>query len=166
MAVAQEKAKRTTRGRAAKKSETTTTTRRRTTTRKRAGAEESTGAAAHRTATLPVPVVTPHVEVHKFRVPAPPGLPVSRHEVVEAGKGMTSFLPPPRRLAFYTGLGAMAVFGIVEWPVAAAIGVGVGIARGAGRSREQRPSDKQETGKQEEKEEPRTTRPRSRAGRK
>lgn len=33
-------------------------------------------------------------------------------------------LPAPEHLAFYAGVGAMAVFGIMEWPVAAALLVG------------------------------------------
>jgi membrane protein required for beta-lactamase induction len=31
---------------------------------------------------------------------------------------------PPEHLAFYAGIGAMAVLGIMEWPVAAALVVG------------------------------------------
>jgi hypothetical protein len=38
-------------------------------------------------------------------------------------------LPPPDRLAFYGALAAGAVFGIIDWPVAAAIGLGTIIAR-------------------------------------
>ncbi|WP_156748208.1 hypothetical protein [Mycobacterium sp. E3198] len=30
-------------------------------------------------------------------------------------------LPPPEHLAFYAGVGAMAVLGIMEWPVVAAL---------------------------------------------
>jgi hypothetical protein len=33
-------------------------------------------------------------------------------------------LPTPEHLAFYAGVGAMAVFGIMEWPVVAALVVG------------------------------------------
>lgn len=33
-------------------------------------------------------------------------------------------LPAPEHLAFYVGLGAMAAFGIMEWPVVAALVVG------------------------------------------
>jgi membrane protein required for beta-lactamase induction len=33
-------------------------------------------------------------------------------------------LPPPEYFAFYAGVGAMAVFGIMEWPVVAALVVG------------------------------------------
>jgi hypothetical protein len=33
-------------------------------------------------------------------------------------------LPEPQHLAFYAGIGAMAVLGIMEWPVAAALVAG------------------------------------------
>ncbi|GHH82182.1 hypothetical protein GCM10018793_41390 [Streptomyces sulfonofaciens] len=45
-------------------------------------------------------------------------------------------MPPPERLAFYGGLGALAVAGAVEWPVAAAIGVATVIARRGRRGSE------------------------------
>lgn len=33
-------------------------------------------------------------------------------------------LPSPQRLAFYGGIAALGVFGIVDWPVALVIGIG------------------------------------------
>jgi hypothetical protein len=54
-------------------------------------------------------------------------------------------LPPPRRLAFYGGLGALVATGLVDLPVAAAIGVATIVARGTRgeeqRSQEQRPPE-------------------------
>lgn len=44
-------------------------------------------------------------------------------------------MPPPRRLAFYGGLGALVVTGLVDLPVAVAIGVATVIARGGGEER-------------------------------
>lgn len=38
-------------------------------------------------------------------------------------------LPPPKRLAFYGGLGALALVGALDWPVAAAIGAAAAVAR-------------------------------------
>ncbi|MEU8118059.1 hypothetical protein AB0C21_05045 [Spirillospora sp. NPDC049024] len=90
---------------------------------------------AHRT--VSVPLVAPHFTVHKVDVPAPT-LPVSGDDMVTAGKTVTSFIRPPGRLVYYAGLGALAAFGVVEWPVAAAIGVGVAVAKRARRSDEQR----------------------------
>jgi hypothetical protein len=42
-------------------------------------------------------------------------------------------LPPPRQLAFYGGLGALALAGAVDWPVAVAIGAATVVARSKGR---------------------------------
>jgi len=33
-------------------------------------------------------------------------------------------LPEPQRLAFYGGIAALAAFGVLEWPVAAVLGIG------------------------------------------
>ena len=33
-------------------------------------------------------------------------------------------LPEPERLAYYGGLAALAVFGILDWPVAIVLGIG------------------------------------------
>ncbi|MFI6451493.1 hypothetical protein ACIBF6_08050, partial [Streptosporangium amethystogenes] len=62
---------------------------------------------------------------------------VSRQEAGQAVDAARSFLPPPERIVYYGGLGALAVAGLIEWPVAAAIGVGTMIAqraRGRGRA--------------------------------
>jgi hypothetical protein len=48
---------------------------------------------------------------------------------------MAGVLPPPDRLVFYGGLGVAAVFGVIDWPVATAIGLGTLLARKAARSR-------------------------------
>ena len=51
---------------------------------------------------------------------------------------MAGRLPPPKRLAFYGALGAAAVFGAIDWPVAAAIGIGTVLAgRDSGLARNQ-----------------------------
>ncbi|HKS44679.1 MAG TPA: hypothetical protein VJT49_06105 [Amycolatopsis sp.] len=36
----------------------------------------------------------------------------------------TVHVPPPERLAFYAGLGALAAFGFIEWPVAVVVVAG------------------------------------------
>jgi hypothetical protein len=85
--------------------------------------------------TLPVPTVGVR-QIH-LSVPALPriGAPGPRavtaqvtHEVVEATQAVRERLPEPGRLAYYAGLGALAVVGAVSWPVAGAIGVGVWLA--------------------------------------
>jgi hypothetical protein len=54
-----------------------------------------------------------------------------RRDVGEAVNTVQSSLPPVERLAYYAGLGALAALGIIEWPVAAAIGAGTLLARRA-----------------------------------
>ena len=48
------------------------------------------------------------------------------------GRGLPGVIRPDRpngqRLLYYGGLGALAAFGVVDWPVAAAIGAGVWVA--------------------------------------
>jgi predicted membrane protein len=39
-------------------------------------------------------------------------------------RNITLTVPPAEQLAFYAGVGAMAIFGIMEWPVVAALVVG------------------------------------------
>ncbi len=48
---------------------------------------------------------------------------------------MKGYLPPPDRMVFYSGLGLAAVVGVLDWPVAAAIGIGAVVARRAASRR-------------------------------
>ncbi|MFJ2032401.1 hypothetical protein [Streptosporangium sp. NPDC087985] len=64
----------------------------------------------------------------------PPHLHLPHISLQEAGQAVDaakSFLPPADRMVYYGGLGALAVAGLIEWPVAAAIGVGTMIAQRA-----------------------------------
>lgn len=66
------------------------------------------------------------------------GMPhISGRDVGHAMDIARTFLPPPERIMYYGGLGALAALGLIEWPVAAAIGAGTMIAQRA-RSRDQR----------------------------
>jgi hypothetical protein len=88
-------------------------------------------ASGNGTVSLPVPVVVPHLKV--LHVPAP-GMP--HVSVSGAGHALADRVPPREQLAYYGGLGMMAAFGMISWPVAAAIGVGIAVAkhaRGAGK---------------------------------
>ncbi len=49
-----------------------------------------------------------------------------------AAQAVRANLPPTERLLYYGGLGVMATVGVLEWPVAAAVGVGVWLAGRAG----------------------------------
>jgi hypothetical protein len=91
------------------------------------GDTEAAGPAARRGVTIPLPNV---------RIPAPtlPRLPLpSQHTVVmtayRVGDTVRKNAPTGDELLYYGGLGALAVFGAIDWPVAAAIGAGVWIAR-------------------------------------
>jgi hypothetical protein len=85
-------------------------------------------ASERRTATVNLPFVTAQFRRPEMHVPRLPG----RQEVGAAAGVAQSFLPPPERLVYYAGLGALAAFEVVEWPVAVAIAAGTAIA---GRSR-------------------------------
>jgi hypothetical protein len=52
-------------------------------------------------------------------------------QLVQAAGAATSLLPPRDRLLYYGGLGTAAVLGVIEWPVAIAIGAGIAIAQRA-----------------------------------
>jgi len=41
---------------------------------------------------------------------------------------LPSLLPSPEHLVYFAGLGVLAVFGLLEWPVAVAIGTGTLVA--------------------------------------
>ncbi len=41
----------------------------------------------------------------------------------------------PDTVAYWAGLGALAAFGVLDWPIAAAIGIGVGVAVASGARR-------------------------------
>ena len=59
----------------------------------------------------------------EFRAPQMP----KPGQLVQAAGAATSFLPPRDRLLYYGGLGTAAVLGVIEWPVAIAIGAGIAI---------------------------------------
>jgi hypothetical protein len=80
------------------------------------------GGEAEHGATIPIPVP----EIHTRLVSLPEKMGQARRTL--AGQRRSS-----GRLAFYGALAAGAAFGIIDWPVAAAIGLGTVIAR-RGRS--------------------------------
>ena len=86
------------------------------------GTTTRTGETGKRSATVNLPFVTA-----QFRVPdlQPP----SREELGWVLQTAQSMLPSGRTLLFFGGLTATAIAGIIEWPVAAAIGIGSALAR-------------------------------------
>ncbi len=71
-------------------------------------ADQVTASEAH--ALKPQPAAQVALDRNSVRLPLPLGRSVS--------------LPPPQHLAWYAGVGALAVLEIVEWPVAAVLAVG------------------------------------------
>jgi hypothetical protein len=69
-----------------------------------------------RTASVRLPFVTA-----QFRAPT-----VDVGSVVRV---VRSSLPTPRRALYYGGLASLAALSVIDWPVAAAIGIGTEIAR-------------------------------------
>lgn len=79
------------------------------------------------------------------KVPIPYFTPGDLGANAKAATSKLPGMPPPRQLAFYGGLGALVVTGLVDLPVAAAIGVATAVARSGRREekqhREQRPPE-------------------------
>lgn len=92
-----------------------------------------------RSVTVNLPLVT--VQMRAPRLPH-----VRSRGVGHAVAGARSILPPPERMAYYAGLGALAVFGVIEWPVAAAIGAGTVIVRRSLKSEPTTPDGGSEAG--------------------
>ncbi|MDQ0376110.1 hypothetical protein [Amycolatopsis thermophila] len=107
--------------------------------------EPATNGSPARTATVNLPFLRAEFRAPDVRLPRmpKPHLP-DRNEVTAALHTARSYLPPPRQLAYYGGLGLLAAVELIEWPVAVAIGVGTAVA-GRGKGEEPRPQD---TGKQ------------------
>lgn len=105
-------------------------------TEKVAEAEHGGRAAEHQTAwhvNLPLMSVElraprlPHVPVPRVHVP-------TRQELDTAARNTRSKMPPRSALVFCGGLAATAALGVIEWPVAVAVGVGTVLATRRGGS--------------------------------
>ncbi|GAA0941100.1 hypothetical protein GCM10009550_11020 [Actinocorallia libanotica] len=78
---------------------------------------------------ITVPVITPRLTVHRLQIPTFGLAELGGGLAAAAGRTVSGSLPPKERLGYYAGLGALAAVGVIEWPVAAVIGVGMAIAR-------------------------------------
>lgn len=110
-------------------------------------ARGSPSKAAAKGLTLDLPMVTMQLhapDVHLPHLTAPHlAMPhISRQEMGHAVDVARSFLPAPERIAYYGALSALAAFGVLEWPVAAAIGVGTMVAARAGAEEQFNPLHK------------------------
>ncbi|CAM00752.1 hypothetical protein A8924_1827 [Saccharopolyspora erythraea NRRL 2338] len=80
--------------------------------------------------TVEMPGVTAEVHQPDHYIP-------TRDDLAGAANAVRSYLPSGRTMAFYGGLGALAAFSMIEWPVAAAIGLGVAVAQRGGSQEKQ-----------------------------
>ncbi|GAA0537271.1 hypothetical protein GCM10011581_44010 [Saccharopolyspora subtropica] len=90
-----------------------------------AGAQRAKAETSHGP-TLHLPGVT--AEFHRPDLHVP-----SRQDLDNAVSTARRYLPPPDQLTYYAGLGLVAALGVIEWPVAAAIGIGTAMTGRAAR---------------------------------
>ncbi|NUW46469.1 hypothetical protein [Nonomuraea rhodomycinica] len=103
-------------------------------TRSTATAGTEAGSAGRFRLDLPMMTIElrpPRVRMPRIPLPHVPVPRISRQEMGHAADVARAMLPPPERVAYYGALGALAVMGVIEWPVAAAIGAGAIIAQRA-----------------------------------
>jgi hypothetical protein len=87
-----------------------------------------------------LPFVT--AEFHRPHIPGPRK---AGREVQDAAGRVLHAVPRPGRTAYFGGLGLAAVVGVLEWPVAVAIGIGTAVARGARREPAEPPGNDKAT---------------------
>lgn len=102
-----------------------------------------------------------HMHTAHPRVPIPY---VTPGDMFTGARRGTSMLPSPRKMIYYGALGAMAVAGALEWPVAVAVGAATevitreqGARKRAGREEEQRRQPDAEPSARTESAQPRQT---------
>lgn len=83
-----------------------------------------------RTARVNLPLVSAEFRAPQLRMPTVP----TPRGMVRAAGSATNYLPSRDKLLLYGGLGTAAVIGVIEWPVAIAVGAGVAVAQ---RSRQE-----------------------------
>lgn len=89
---------------------------------------------------LNVPVIMPRLSIRHLHIPTFGLGEMGGGAVAAAGRSMSGRMPSRERLGYYAGLGALAAIGVIEWPVAAAIGVGVAVAKRTSGDGARRPS--------------------------
>jgi hypothetical protein len=84
---------------------------------------------------VPVGVRAPHLHMPHVDVPgsAKTAAQQTARRTAHAADTVRASVQPPRRLVYYGALGVAAAVGVIEWPVAAAIGAGVWVASRARR---------------------------------
>ena len=71
-------------------------------------------------ASIPLPYVTAQLHTTRIALPSVPGT----DQVAGTVAAVRDRLPSPEKILFYGGLTAAAALSVIEWPVAAAIGIG------------------------------------------
>lgn len=74
-------------------------------------------------ASIPLPYVTAQLHTTRIALPSVPG----SDQVTGTVIAVRDRLPSPEKMLFYGGLTAAAAFSVIEWPVAAAIGIGAAV---------------------------------------
>ncbi|MFC7340399.1 hypothetical protein [Saccharopolyspora griseoalba] len=106
-------------------------TRSRSTTKRRRSSESANAPESQAKAespartSIPVPYVT--AQLHTLQIPFP-GLP-GRENLTSTAAAVRDQLPSRNQLLFYGGLTAAAALSVIEWPVAAAIGIGTAVVQ-------------------------------------
>jgi hypothetical protein len=90
-----------------------------------ARAEKTATSEERRTARVDLPGMSAEFRAPRLHMPAIP----SPREAVRVADEATSFLHPRSRLLYYGGLGVAAAVGVIDWPVAIAVGAGVAVAQ-------------------------------------
>ena len=88
-------------------------------------AKTADAAAQSSGASIPVPYVTAQLHTAQISLPELPG----RENLTSTVTAVRSALPSRDQLLFYSGLTAAAALSVIEWPVAAAIGIGAAVVR-------------------------------------
>jgi hypothetical protein len=96
--------------------------------------------------TVPVPMLG----VRRVQLPAPGAVMAgARNGAAGVTDAVRDRIPNREHMLYYGGLGAMAAFGVLSWPAAAAIGAGVWVAeRAFGSGRQAAMSRNQAAGQQ------------------
>lgn len=90
-----------------------------------------------RSATVNLPFVTAQFRAPQVHMPHVPTPHLGRQELSAAAHTARSFLPPPKQALYFAGLAVLAAVEVIEWPVAAAIGIGTAVmGRGQAQGKE------------------------------
>ena len=96
-----------------------------------------------RTATVNLPFVKAQFRAPEMHLPQLRAPHIGRAELSAAAHTGRSLLPPPRQALYYAGLAVLAAVEVIDWPVAAAIGVGTAVMGRRGEQHRQEATRKE-----------------------